>query len=245
MICTPKMKPIARNQIAVNRPSAAVPASRPRTIAKRGIGAASRRSVKPISMSTASAIPPLLPASSVDWTIAPASMKARKLSTGGKPGRSTARPAPPLWIASSRVGKTISGAISCGRRKVCWTERVPSAATTRQVWRLRIDMRGRPRARTHSATSSSSAASSPGSSAASSAPSRCWPVFSTKTSSRVGSTSSSDSTRMPRSSSARTTGAISVAPPSSSTISFPPWPAAGGRSARAPRCRSRASPRRG
>ena len=60
-------------------PSAAVPASRPSTIAKREIGAAKRRSVKPISMSTASAIPPLLPASSVDWIIAPASMKSRKL----------------------------------------------------------------------------------------------------------------------------------------------------------------------
>ena len=79
----------------------------------------SRRSVKPISMSTASAMPPLFPASSVDWTIAPASMKARKLWTGGKPGRSTARPAPPVWIASSSVGKISSGASSCGRRKVC------------------------------------------------------------------------------------------------------------------------------
>ena len=43
--------------------------------------------MNPISMSTASAIPPLLPASSVDWIIAPASMKSRKPLTCGKPGQ--------------------------------------------------------------------------------------------------------------------------------------------------------------
>ena len=71
-----------------------MPARRPNTIPKREIGAASSLSVKPISMSTASAIPPLFPASRVDWIIAPASMKSRKLFTGGKPGRCTAWPAP-------------------------------------------------------------------------------------------------------------------------------------------------------
>ena len=122
------------NQTAENAPSAAVPARRPRTIAKREIGAASRRSVKPISMSTASAIPPLLPASRQDWIIAPASMKSRKPLTSGKPGRSTARPAPPVCTARSRVGKMMIGAISCGRRKVWRIERRPSAATTRAFW---------------------------------------------------------------------------------------------------------------
>ena len=43
--------------------------------------------MKPISMSTASAIPPLLPASSVDWIIAPASMKSRKLVDLGEAGQ--------------------------------------------------------------------------------------------------------------------------------------------------------------
>ena len=48
--------------------------------------------MKPISMSSASAIPPLTPASIVDWIIAPASWKSRKPWTCGKPGRSVARP---------------------------------------------------------------------------------------------------------------------------------------------------------
>ena len=100
---------------------------------KREIGAAKRRSVKPISMSTASAMPPLLPASISDCIIAPASMNWRKLCTGGKPGRLTAPPAPPVWIASRMVGKTTIGASSCGRRKVCLTERSPSALTTRRL----------------------------------------------------------------------------------------------------------------
>ena len=60
-------------------------------------------------------------------------MKLRKLSTSGNPGRSTARPAPPVWTASSRVGKITIGAASCGRRNVCLTERRPSASTTRTL----------------------------------------------------------------------------------------------------------------
>ena len=40
--------------------------------------------MKPISMSTASAMPPELPASRQDWIIAPASMKSRKPFTSGK-----------------------------------------------------------------------------------------------------------------------------------------------------------------
>ena len=132
-ISAPKISPIARNQRAPNRPSAAVPARRPRTIAKRGIGAEKRRSVKPISMSTARAMPPLLPASISDCIIAPASMNWRKLWTGGKPGSSIAPPAPPVWIASRMVGKTMIGAISCGRRKVWRIERMPSARTTRAL----------------------------------------------------------------------------------------------------------------
>ena len=75
----PKISAIARNQSAEKSPSAAVPASRPSTIAKRGIGAAKRRSVKPISMSTASAIPPLFAASIIACIIAPAIMNWRKL----------------------------------------------------------------------------------------------------------------------------------------------------------------------
>ena len=84
------------NQRATIAPSIAVPASRPSTIAKREIGAAKSRSVKPISMSIASAIAPEFPASSTAWTTAPASMNARKLCTGGNWGRFTARPAPPV-----------------------------------------------------------------------------------------------------------------------------------------------------
>ena len=93
--------------------------------------------MKPISMSTASAMPPLLPASISDCIIAPASMNWRKLCTGGKPGRSTAAPAPPVWIASSRVGKTMIGAISCGRRKVWRIERMPERPHHPQVRRQR------------------------------------------------------------------------------------------------------------
>ncbi len=134
-----------------------MPASRPPTIEKREIGAANSRSVNPISRSTASAIPPVLPASRHDWSIAPASMNERKLSTSGKPGRSTAPAAPPVWTASSRVGKTRIGATSCGRRNVCLTERAPSASTTRAL----------------SARAPATAYASAGSAASS--PSRCSP----------------------------------------------------------------------
>jgi hypothetical protein len=127
----PKIRPMAMNHRATITPSIAVPVSRPSTTTKREMGAAKRRSVKPISMSRASAIAPELPASRTACTIAPASMKARKLSTGGNWGRSTARPAPPVWIASSSVGKMKRGAASWGRRAVCFTERAPRAATTR------------------------------------------------------------------------------------------------------------------
>ena len=47
-----------------------------------------------ISMSIANAIAPELPVIISACTIAPASMKERKLGTLGNPGRSTARPAP-------------------------------------------------------------------------------------------------------------------------------------------------------
>ena len=124
---------MAMNQIAVSAPSAAVPASRPSTIAKREIGA-EEAVRKPISMSWASAIPPLLPVSIVAWIIAPASMKSRKPLTSGNSGSSTALPAPPTWIASSSVGSTRIGAISCGRRKVCLTDR-PQALRSRGGWR--------------------------------------------------------------------------------------------------------------
>ena len=107
-----------RNQSEAKKPSAAVPTSLPSTIVKRGIGVEKRRSVKPVSISRAKAPPPLLPARIRDCMIPPASMNCRKLWTGGKPGRSTAAPAPPVWTASSSVGKTTIGAISWGRRKV-------------------------------------------------------------------------------------------------------------------------------
>ena len=48
--------------------------------------------------------------SSATGRMAPASMKERKLGTCGKPGRSTARPAPAVWMASRAVGKMSSGA---------------------------------------------------------------------------------------------------------------------------------------
>src|SRR5690348_4569549 len=73
------------------------------------------------------------------------------------------------------------------------------------------------------------AASASGSSASSalpppSSPSRWCPVFSTKTSSRVGRTSSRDSTPIPASSSARTTRRISAAPcATSSKTRFSPF----------------------
>ena len=70
----------------------AVVASRPTTMAVRGIGEAISRSMKPDSMSSASAIPPLTAASIVDWTIAPASSKSRKPATFGNAGMSVARP---------------------------------------------------------------------------------------------------------------------------------------------------------
>ena len=125
--------------------------------------------MKPISMSTAKAMPPLLPASIIDCIIAPASMNWRKLWTGGKPGSSTPAPAPPVWTASSRVGKTTIGEISCGRRKVWRIERAPSARTTRAVV-----------ARSLTRGTGSSPPPSPSSF------SRWWPVLATKTSSRVG-----------------------------------------------------------
>ena len=81
------------NQTAANAPSTAVPARRPSTIDEAG----DRRREQAVDeahldVDARARSPPLFPASSVDWIIAPASMKSRKLSTGGKPGRSTARP---------------------------------------------------------------------------------------------------------------------------------------------------------
>ena len=204
----PKIRPIAMNQSAVAAPSAAVPASRPRTIAKREIGAASSRSVKPISMSTASAMPPLLPASRHDWIIAPASMKSRKPSTSGKPGRSTAR-AGAAGLDREQQGRededrrdelrAAEGLLDRAR-----AERADHAqvGASRELTRRLEPRPARPRRPVRS-----------------SSPSRCSPVLATKTSSSVGSTRSSDSTRIPASSSARTTLATSLAPRSSSTSS--------------------------
>ena len=76
------------------------------------------------------------------------------------------------------------GAISCGRRKVCLTERAPSAATTRAF----------EPAQTHAGGSSDGAGRAR---RRLSSPSRWSPVLATKTSSSVGSTRSSDSTAMP------------------------------------------------
>ena len=73
------------------------------------------------------------------------------LDFGGKPGSSTRRRAPPVWIASSRVGKTMIGAISCGRRKVWRTERMPERPHDPQVGRQRA---------AHASTGSCSAFSS-------------------------------------------------------------------------------------
>src|SRR5204863_9477695 len=62
---------------------------------------------------------------------------------------------------------------------------------------------------------------SPASPASASSGSRWCPVLATNTSSRLGSTRSSASTVSPASSSARTTGATALAPPSSSTRTAP------------------------
>ena len=113
---TPKISPTAMNQIAEKAPRAAVPASRPSTIAYRGMGAASRRSVNPISMSTASAIPPLLPARRVDWIIAPARMKSRNPSTCGNPESSTRFTTLGLKIQASAM--KVSGIIDKSARTV-------------------------------------------------------------------------------------------------------------------------------
>ncbi len=205
-IWAPKISPRAMNQTAEKTPRAAVPTSRPRTIANREIGAASRRSVKPISMSTARAMPPLLAASRVDWIIAPASMKSRKPLTCGNPGRSTARPAPPVWIASSRVGKMTIGASSCGRRKVWRTERRPAprspagwrpaAGSLRRPLLARLGLVGVVGPQVVSGLGDEDVV-------------------------EVGWTRSSDSTRIPASSRALTTGATSAAPRSSSTRMAP------------------------
>ena len=65
--------------------------------------------MKPDSMSSASAIPPLTADSIVDWTIAPASSKSRKPATSGNAGMSVARPAPPTFTARKSDGKMMIG----------------------------------------------------------------------------------------------------------------------------------------
>ena len=149
----------------------------------------------------------MLPASSSDCTIAPASMKPRKLSTCGKPGqvdgagrRRRSGPRAAAW------GRSTIGAASWGRRNVCLTERAPERADHPRRWP--------PASRRSLGSAARLGRRRP-------SPSRCSPVLATKTSSSVGSTSSSDSTTIPASSSARTTLATSVAPPSSSTRSLP------------------------
>src|SRR5581483_7582630 len=74
-------------------------------------------------------------------------MKSRKPFTCGKPARSTPRPAPPVWIAKRRDGKTMIGAKSWGLRMVCLTERAPKAPMTRKLvtgWRRSRGSRGSP-----------------------------------------------------------------------------------------------------
>ena len=191
-----------------NAPSAAVPASRPSTIEKREIGAARRRSVKPISMSTASAIPPLFPASRVDWIIAPASMKSRKLSTCGEAGQ-VDRAAGAAGLDRQQQG----GEDDDRRHQLRAPEGLPDRARAERADHPQVERRGRwvtagllgrPRPRVLRGSSRRR-------------PRGGSPVLATKTSSRLGSTRSSDSTASPASSSARTTGATSAAPRSSST----------------------------
>ena len=116
-ISAPNTSPTARNHSPAISPITPVATNRPSTKDHRAIGAATSLSTKPIWMSSASAIAALTPASMVDWSIAPASWKSRKPFTGGNSGRSTARPAPPVFTARNSDGKTMIGARNCGRRK--------------------------------------------------------------------------------------------------------------------------------
>src|SRR3954452_5605776 len=97
------------------------------------MGAMKSRSMKPISKSSASAMPPETPASIVDCIIAPASSKSRKPWTSGKPGSSVARPAPPVVAASISDGKITSGARNCGRRRAWRRPRLASRRATRML----------------------------------------------------------------------------------------------------------------
>ena len=133
-------------------------------------------------------------------------MKSRKPLTSGKPGRSTAPPAPPVWTASSSDREDDDRRHQLRAPEGLLDRAAPERADHAQVLHAGSDHTalvgrrlGRPRRR----------------------PRGGRPVFATNTSSSVGSTRSSDSTASPASSSARTTGATSAAPCSSSTSTRP------------------------
>ena len=231
----PKIEPDRQEPDARrSAPSTPVALSRPSTNDQREIGAATSRSMKPISMSSASAIAALTPASIVDCSIAPASWKSRNPCTCGNCGRSTARPAPPVFTARNSDGK-----IDDRREELRPAERLLDGAPPerrdhpRLSFASRARQAGRPQPRGRGASRGDRLSAGCGCCGSSSAPSRWRPVFSTKTSSSVGCTRLSDSTQSPASSSARTIGATSEAPaPRARPSRFRPARASGCRSAR-------------
>src|SRR3954451_11615684 len=128
---TPRISPSARKYATWTTATAEPAKIRPRTMATRGIGAATSRSKKPPSISSAAPIPCETPPSSSDWVIAAASWKSRNDRTGGKPGRSVELCRPPTLTARNSVGKTSSGASSGGRRSALSSPRRARATTTR------------------------------------------------------------------------------------------------------------------
>ena len=153
-------------------------------------------------------MPCMTPPSSSDWVIAPASWKSRKPSTPGKPGRSVLRCSPPVLMAKNSVGMITSGARNCGRRRAPRSVRRANAIDGIAMAVTRLTRAPALRARSRGATTS--------------APSSRCPVFSAKTSSSVGRTSSMPSTAKPASSSARTTGAIAAAPSTTRSDTWAP-----------------------
>ncbi|CAB4803807.1 unannotated protein [freshwater metagenome] len=100
------------------QPNNALPASRPMRMLTRLVGDASSRSKKPVSMSTASAAPPVTEPKMTPCNTLAAKVSARNESTFGKPGSCVARLNDDAPSAAKNNGKINEGIISAGWRTI-------------------------------------------------------------------------------------------------------------------------------
>ena len=125
---------------ACKPPNTELPAKRPNKIEVRDVGAASKRSKKPSSISVASAAAPVTEPNNTPWVTVPANVNCRYESTLGNPGRLIARLNDDDPSAAKNSGKISDGAIIAGCRNIANIERRDNATNCRAVlaglWRI-------------------------------------------------------------------------------------------------------------